>query len=163
MFAFASLCFERAWNLTKFGMAMAARMPMIATTIISSIRVKPFMIFFISMCSLMELQGMNATGALLSNRGAIRNHRKLLDMPGETVTGNVSCRQSLSAGGRRMWVLPSRTGRSGALTHHRRRYDLASARRLSVGDCYWGTEACEERAYLFVPRRFEPRVAPGRA
>src|SRR5436305_4158250 len=45
-FAFASLCFERAWNLTKFGMAMAARMPMIATTIISSIRVKPFIIFF---------------------------------------------------------------------------------------------------------------------
>src|SRR5437588_9047210 len=40
-FAFASLCFERAWNLMKFGIAIAARMPMIATTIISSIRVKP--------------------------------------------------------------------------------------------------------------------------
>src|SRR5881398_1029574 len=45
-FAFASLCFERAWNLMKLGMAIAARMPMIATTIISSIRVKPFIIFF---------------------------------------------------------------------------------------------------------------------
>ena len=45
-FAFASLCLARAWNLMKFGMAMAARMPMIATTIISSMRVKPFMIFF---------------------------------------------------------------------------------------------------------------------
>src|SRR5436853_387941 len=41
-FAFASLCFDRAWNLMKFGIAIAARMPMIATTIISSIRVKPF-------------------------------------------------------------------------------------------------------------------------
>src|ERR1700693_2639999 len=40
-FAFASLCFDRAWNWMKFGMAIAARMPMIATTIISSIRVKP--------------------------------------------------------------------------------------------------------------------------
>src|SRR3954471_15518308 len=46
-FAFASLCLDRAWNLTKFGMAMAARMPMMATTIISSIRVKPFIILFI--------------------------------------------------------------------------------------------------------------------
>ena len=44
-FAFASLCFDRAWNLMKFGMAMAARMPMIATTIISSIRVKPLLGF----------------------------------------------------------------------------------------------------------------------
>src|SRR6266404_2635861 len=41
-FAFASLCFDRAWNLMKFGIAIAARMPMIATTIISSISVKPF-------------------------------------------------------------------------------------------------------------------------
>jgi len=41
-FAFASLCFDRAWNLMKFGIAIAARMPMIATTIISSMRVKPF-------------------------------------------------------------------------------------------------------------------------
>src|SRR5258708_33935075 len=40
-FALASLCLERAWNLMKLGMAMAARMPMIATTIISSMRVKP--------------------------------------------------------------------------------------------------------------------------
>jgi hypothetical protein len=30
----------RAWNFTKFGIAIAARMPMIATTIINSIRVK---------------------------------------------------------------------------------------------------------------------------
>src|SRR4051812_38127071 len=48
VFAFASLCFERAWNLVKFGMAIAARMPMIATTIISSMSVKPFMIFFMT-------------------------------------------------------------------------------------------------------------------
>ncbi len=46
-FALASLCFERAWNLMKFGMAIAARMPMIATTIISSMRVKPLCNFFI--------------------------------------------------------------------------------------------------------------------
>src|SRR5438067_4021731 len=45
-FAFASLCFDRAWNLMKFGIAIAARMPMIATTIISSIRVKPFCSLF---------------------------------------------------------------------------------------------------------------------
>ena len=31
----------------KFGIAIAARMPMIATTIISSMRVNPFMSFFI--------------------------------------------------------------------------------------------------------------------
>src|SRR5712671_284595 len=46
-FAFASLCFDRAWNLMKFGIAIAARMPMIATTIISSMSVKPFCSFFI--------------------------------------------------------------------------------------------------------------------
>src|SRR2546421_11388574 len=46
-FAFASLCLDRAWNLMKFGIAIAARMPMIATTIISSIRVKPFCSLFI--------------------------------------------------------------------------------------------------------------------
>ena len=40
-FDLASPCFERAWNLMKFGIAIAARMPMIATTIISSIKVKP--------------------------------------------------------------------------------------------------------------------------
>ena len=40
-FALASLCFERAWNLMKLGTAMAAMIPMIATTIISSIIVKP--------------------------------------------------------------------------------------------------------------------------
>src|SRR5581483_8182618 len=41
-FALASLCFDRAWNLMKFGIAIAARIPMIATTIISSMSVKPF-------------------------------------------------------------------------------------------------------------------------
>src|SRR5262245_13354296 len=46
-FAFASLCLDRAWNLMKFGIAIAARMPMIATTIISSMRVKPLRRFFI--------------------------------------------------------------------------------------------------------------------
>src|SRR5947199_5984559 len=45
--AFASLCLDRAWNLMKFGIAIAARMPMIATTIISSISVKPFCSFLI--------------------------------------------------------------------------------------------------------------------
>src|SRR5579859_4181896 len=45
-FDLASLCFERAWNLMKLGIAMAARMPMIATTIISSISVKPLASFF---------------------------------------------------------------------------------------------------------------------
>src|SRR5450759_2437291 len=42
--ALASDCFDFAWNLRKFGIAMAARMPMIATTIISSIRVNPFLL-----------------------------------------------------------------------------------------------------------------------
>ena len=37
---------ERSWYRMKFGMAMAARMPMIATTIMSSIRVKPLADFF---------------------------------------------------------------------------------------------------------------------
>src|SRR6476659_7350364 len=40
-FVFASDCFDLHWNLRKFGIAMAARIPMIATTIISSTRVKP--------------------------------------------------------------------------------------------------------------------------
>src|SRR5437868_3692744 len=39
--ALASDCLARAWKRRKFGMAMAARMPMIATTIINSIKVKP--------------------------------------------------------------------------------------------------------------------------
>src|SRR5579859_7079194 len=39
--AFASACFPLHWKRRKFGTAMAARMPMIATTIISSMRVKP--------------------------------------------------------------------------------------------------------------------------
>jgi hypothetical protein len=41
----------RSWYLRKLGMAMAARMPMIATTIMSSIRVKPFIIFFFMVSS----------------------------------------------------------------------------------------------------------------
>ena len=63
-FALASLCFERAWNLMKFGMAMAARMPMIATTIISSMRVKPLASLF------MESPGGRPTGLLFSKPGA---------------------------------------------------------------------------------------------
>src|SRR4030042_933866 len=41
----ARACFEFFWAESRFGMAMAARMPMIATTINSSIRVKPFDFF----------------------------------------------------------------------------------------------------------------------
>ena len=37
--------FDFFWAESRFGMAMAARMPMIATTINSSIRVKPFDFF----------------------------------------------------------------------------------------------------------------------
>src|SRR2546426_7391292 len=40
--AMVLFCFERCMAVSRFGMAMAARMPMIATTISSSIRVKPF-------------------------------------------------------------------------------------------------------------------------
>src|SRR5512136_1642696 len=36
----------RSWYRMKLGMAMAARMPMMGTTIMSSIRVKPFSCFF---------------------------------------------------------------------------------------------------------------------
>src|SRR5882672_4870635 len=39
----------RAWTLAYAGMAIAARMPMIATTIINSIRVKPFCTAFMEM------------------------------------------------------------------------------------------------------------------
>ena len=38
---------ERCSAARRFGMAIAARMPMIATTISSSIRVKPFCFLFI--------------------------------------------------------------------------------------------------------------------
>src|SRR5690606_22695940 len=38
---YASLRFVRSWYLTNAGTAMLARIPMIATTIMSSIRVKP--------------------------------------------------------------------------------------------------------------------------
>src|SRR3982750_1147742 len=67
VFAFASLCFERAWNFVKFGMAIAARMPMIATTIISSMSVKPFMIFFMS-ASFVRMEVCTARFALLVAR-----------------------------------------------------------------------------------------------
>src|SRR5512145_2367142 len=39
--------FARSWYFMKFGMAMAARMPMIATTIMSSISVKPLAAFLV--------------------------------------------------------------------------------------------------------------------
>src|SRR3569623_2385562 len=42
----ASVVLPRFMYSRKAGMATAARMPMIATTIISSIRVKPFSVFF---------------------------------------------------------------------------------------------------------------------
>jgi len=41
-----SLYLARSWYFMKFGMAMAARMPMIATTIMSSTSVKPLAIVF---------------------------------------------------------------------------------------------------------------------
>src|SRR5215470_6647676 len=40
-FVLPSLDFAFSWKRRKFGMAMAARMPMMATTIISSMSVKP--------------------------------------------------------------------------------------------------------------------------
>src|SRR6267378_7672261 len=42
MSAIVLFCFDRCIAVSRFGMAIAARMPMIATTISSSIRVKPF-------------------------------------------------------------------------------------------------------------------------
>src|SRR5947209_18666247 len=42
MSAIDLFCFDRCMAVSRFGIAMAARMPMIATTIRSSIRVKPF-------------------------------------------------------------------------------------------------------------------------
>src|SRR6185369_3407650 len=42
MSAMVRFCFDRCIAVSRFGMAMAARMPMIATTISSSMRVKPF-------------------------------------------------------------------------------------------------------------------------
>src|SRR5260370_40680953 len=42
MSAMLLFCFERCIAVNRFGIAMAARMPMIATTISSSMRVKPF-------------------------------------------------------------------------------------------------------------------------
>jgi hypothetical protein len=41
-FDLASLALERSWKRRKFGIAIAARIPMIATTIMSSMRVKPW-------------------------------------------------------------------------------------------------------------------------
>src|SRR5258706_10351437 len=46
MLAFVLPSFARFCMATKLGIAMAARMPIITTTIISSIRVKPFCPFF---------------------------------------------------------------------------------------------------------------------
>src|ERR1051326_1236773 len=42
MSAIDLFCFDRCMAVSRFGIAIAARMPMIATTISSSIRVKPF-------------------------------------------------------------------------------------------------------------------------
>src|SRR5258708_2835195 len=47
MSAILLFCFERCIAVSRFGIAIAARMPMIATTISSSIRVKPFCFLFI--------------------------------------------------------------------------------------------------------------------
>ena len=43
MFTLPSELFDLSWKRRKFGIAMAARIPMIATTIMSSMRVKPFL------------------------------------------------------------------------------------------------------------------------
>ena len=42
MSAIDRFCLDRCMAVSRFGIAMAARMPMIATTIRSSMRVKPF-------------------------------------------------------------------------------------------------------------------------
>src|SRR3954466_859273 len=42
MSAIVLFCFDRCIAVRRFGIAIAARMPMIATTISSSMRVKPF-------------------------------------------------------------------------------------------------------------------------
>src|ERR1700737_4506911 len=52
MSAMVLFCFDRCMAVSRFGMAMAARMPMIATTISSSMRVKPFC--FLDMKILLE-------------------------------------------------------------------------------------------------------------
>src|SRR6266850_4990575 len=45
MSAIVLFCFDRCIAVKRFGMAIAAKMPMIATTISSSMRVKPFCLF----------------------------------------------------------------------------------------------------------------------
>src|SRR5712672_3001798 len=81
-FAFASLCFDRAWNLMKLGIAIAARMPMIATTIISSMSVKPFCSFFIvvllGLANRVQKQGRGRAAEDLIPRACA---------PGQTVVG----------------------------------------------------------------------------
>src|SRR6476659_6632074 len=47
MSAIVLFCFDRCMAVRRFGMAIAARMPMIATTISSSMRVKPFCLLVI--------------------------------------------------------------------------------------------------------------------
>ncbi len=49
MFTLPSELRAFSWKRRKFGMAIAARIPMIATTIISSIRVKPFLLLLRSL------------------------------------------------------------------------------------------------------------------
>src|SRR5215212_2905838 len=48
MSAIVLFCFDRCIAVRRFGIAIAARMPMIATTISSSISVKPFWFLFIN-------------------------------------------------------------------------------------------------------------------
>src|SRR5216684_520108 len=47
MSAMVRFCLARCMAVSRFGMAIAARMPMIATTISSSMRVKPFWVLLI--------------------------------------------------------------------------------------------------------------------
>src|SRR5450432_3733569 len=54
MSAIVLFCFARCIAVSRLGIAIAARMPMIATTISSSIRVKPFCFLVISNFSLIE-------------------------------------------------------------------------------------------------------------
>jgi hypothetical protein len=51
MFAFVEPSFARFCMAMKFGIAMAARIPMMTTTIMSSISVKPFCVRFICVAS----------------------------------------------------------------------------------------------------------------
>jgi hypothetical protein len=55
MSAMVRFCFDRCMAVSRLGMAMAARMPMIATTISSSIRVKPFCLFVMNFLLILRL------------------------------------------------------------------------------------------------------------